>query len=126
MVTAPLMVTVRNARGRALLDAAVAAGHVEVLQRGGHGGRGLPSEGERRAITMKTVQADGQEPHRPRLRRRRRGVPPWLASVLADVLARTLPKGMEFGRYRSTTTTCATRCTSRARWAARAPRATPA
>ena len=27
------------------------------------------------------------------------GAPPWLASVLADVLARTLPKGMEFGRY---------------------------
>ena len=58
MITAPLMVTVRNARGRAMLDAAVAAGRVEVLQRGGKGGRGLPSEGDRRGITMKTVEGD--------------------------------------------------------------------
>ena len=58
MITAPLMVTVRNSRGRRMLDAAIAAGRVEVLQRGGHGGRGLPSTGDRRVITMKTVQAD--------------------------------------------------------------------
>ena len=32
MITAPLMVTVRNPRGRRMLDAAVAAGRVEVLQ----------------------------------------------------------------------------------------------
>ena len=83
MVTAPLMVTVRNARGRAMLRAAVEAGRVEVpylpvsphispylpisphispylqvLQEGGHGGRRLPSAGDRRLITMKTVEGD--------------------------------------------------------------------
>ena len=66
MTTAPLMVTVRNARGRRMLDAAVAAGCVEVLQRGGHGGRGLPSEGDRRAITMKTVQVSQSSAERYR------------------------------------------------------------
>mgnify|MGYP004195490911 CR=1 FL=1 len=63
MTTAPLMVTVRNARGRRMLDAAIEAGRVEVLQRGGHGGRELPSEGDRRLITMKTVQVHSKYSH---------------------------------------------------------------
>ena len=58
MVTAALMVTVRNAKGQRMLQTAVDSGRVEILQEGGHGGRGLPSEGSRRAITMKTVEAD--------------------------------------------------------------------
>ena len=59
------------------------------------------SEGERRAITMKTVQADSMVKSLtdPAYAAGDAGAPPWLASVLADVLARTLPKGMEFGRY---------------------------
>ena len=44
MTTAPLMVTVRNARGRAMLDHAISVGRVDVLQRGGKGGAGLLSE----------------------------------------------------------------------------------
>ena len=58
MTTAPLMVTVRNARGRAMLDAAIAAGLVEILQDGGHGGAGLPSSGDRRTTTLSTLTRD--------------------------------------------------------------------
>ena len=48
-------VTIRNPRGRELLERAVASRRVQVLREGGHGGRSLPSEGDRRAITLKTV-----------------------------------------------------------------------
>ena len=43
---------------RRMLDEAVRSGRVEILQRGGHGGRELPSSGDRRGITVKTVQGD--------------------------------------------------------------------
>lgn len=101
MVTAPLMVTVRNARGRAMLDAAVRAGRVEVLQRGGKGGRGLPSAGQRRAITMKTVEGDSMVKRltQPGYVAGDQGAPPWVADVLATLIAKTLPKGIEFARY---------------------------
>ena len=101
MTTAPLMVTVRNARGRRMLETAVGAGRVEVLQRGGHGGRGLPSSGDRRPITMKTVEADSMVKTLTDASfvPADAGAPPWIASLLADVIARTLPKGIEFARY---------------------------
>ena len=94
MITAPLMVTVRNSRGRRMLDAAIAAGRVEVLQRGGHGGRGLPSTGDRRVITMKTVQADSMVKSllEPDYVAGDQGAPPWVGDILATLIARTLPK----------------------------------
>ena len=42
MTTAALMVTVRNERGRAMLEEAVRKGRVEILADGGHGGATLP------------------------------------------------------------------------------------
>jgi hypothetical protein len=113
-----------------------------VLQRGGHGGRRLPSEGNRRVITMKTVQvhADSRlkSTHHLLLTTHRlqptayeslrslltaycslltqadsmvktlldpsyvagdQGAPPWVGDILATVISRTLPKGMEFARF---------------------------
>jgi hypothetical protein len=101
MVTAPLMVTIRNPRGRELLERAVASGRVEVLQDGGHGGRGLPSEGDRRPITMKTVAADSmvRSLTEPGFVAGDAGAPPFVANLLASIIAKTLPKGMEFARY---------------------------
>ena len=49
MQTAPLMMTVRNGRGAAMLECAVRARRVTVVADGGHGGRSLPSGGDRRA-----------------------------------------------------------------------------
>ena len=96
-----MMVTVRNAKGVAMLDEAIASGRVEIIQDGGHGGASLPSSGDRAAITMKTVAADsmvrsltdatfvpGAE-----------GAPPLVANVLAKLIAKALPTGLEFGRF---------------------------
>ena len=69
MTTAPLMVTVRNERGRRMLDTAVKSGRVEILQRGGAGGRGrrIISRGSRR-LDGPPVGRDGR-----RCRQRRGG-----------------------------------------------------
>ena len=101
MTTAPLMVTVRNAKGRRMLETAVASGRVEILQRGGAGGRQLPSTGDRRAITVKTVQGDSMVKTllEPDFVAGNQGAPPFVANILADVIARTLPTGLEFARY---------------------------
>ena len=95
------MVTVRNGKGRRMLEGAVAAGRVEILQEGGHGGRGLPSEGDRRPITMKTVAADSMVKSLtdPSFVPADAGAPPLVANLLASIISRTLPKGMEFGKY---------------------------
>ena len=101
MTTAPLMVTVRNERGRRMLDTAVKSGGVKILQRGGVGGRQLPSTGDRRAITVKTVQGDSMVKTllEPDFVAGDQGAPPFVANILADVIARTLPTGLEFARY---------------------------
>lgn len=101
MTSAALMVTVRNSRGRAMLDEAVRAGNVEILQRGGHGGAGLPSGGDRGAITMKTVQGDSMVKSLTQAEYQAgdKGAPPWLGNLLASFIARALPKGLEFARY---------------------------
>ena len=101
MTTAPLMVTVRNERGRRMLDTAVKSGRVEILQRGGVGGRELPSTGDRRQITVKTVQGDSMVKTllEPDFVAGDQGAPPFVANILADVIARTLPTGLEFARY---------------------------
>ncbi len=101
MVSAPLMVTVRNRKGRRMLARAVAAGRVQVIREGGHGGRALPSSGDRRPITMKTARADSmvQSLTKPGYVAGDRGAPPWIGNVLASLIARTLPKGLEFARY---------------------------
>jgi len=101
MVTAPLMVTVRNPRGQQMLETAVASGRVEILQRGGHGGRDLPSSGSRRAITIKTVEADSMVKTiiDPSFAPADRGAPPVIGNLLASIIAKSLPRGMEFGRY---------------------------
>ena len=101
MTTAPLMVTVRNAKGRRMLDTAVKSGRVEILQRGGVGGRELPSTGDRRSITVKTVQGDSMVKTllEPDFVAGDQGAPPFVANILADVIARTLPTGLEFARY---------------------------
>ena len=101
MTTAPLMVTVRNERGRRMLDTAVKSGRVEILQRGGVGGRQLPSTGDRRQITVKTVQGDSMVKTllEPDFVAGDQGAPPFVANILADVIARTLPTGLEFARY---------------------------
>ena len=101
MTTAPLMVTVRNSRGRRMLDTAVKSGRVEILQRGGVGGRELPSTGDRRQITVKTVQGDSMVKTllEPDFVAGNQGAPPFVANILADVIARTLPTGLEFARY---------------------------
>ena len=101
MTTAPLMVTVRNAKGRRMLDTAVKSGRVEILQKGGVGGRELPSTGDRRQITVKTVQGDSMVKTllEPDFVAGDQGAPPFVANILADVIARTLPTGLEFARY---------------------------
>ena len=101
MTTAPLMVTVRNGRGRQMLERAVAAGRVEVLQRGGKGGAGLLSEGDRAKITLSTFERDSlvQTLTNPDYVAGDRGAPPLIAGLLARVISQALPKGMEFARY---------------------------
>ena len=101
MTSAPLMVTVRNARGRAMLDEAVRAGSVEVLQDGGHGGKTLPSTGDREAITMKTVAADSMVKSLldPEFVAGDQGAPPLIANLLAGLIRKGLPTGLEFGRF---------------------------
>ena len=101
MVSAQLMVTVRNPKGRRMLERAVAAGRVQILQEGGHGGRALPSTGDRRPITMKTVSRDTmvQSLTTPGFVAGDRGAPSWVGNFLASIIARTLPKGLEFARY---------------------------
>jgi hypothetical protein len=101
MTTAALMVTVRNGRGRAMLDEAIQQGTVEILQDGGHGGRTLPSTGERRAITVKTVEADSMVKTltQPDYEAGDAGAPPWLGNFLAKIIRKGLPTGMEFGRF---------------------------
>ena len=101
MQTAPLMVTVRNARGAAMLDAAVAASRVSVLVEGGHGGAALPSSGDRTELAMQTARRDSlvQSLTEPEFAPADQGAPPWLGNILAWIIARGLPKGLEFGRY---------------------------
>ena len=101
MTTAQLMVTVRNAKGAAMLDKAVEQGRVEVLCEGGHGGRALPSTGDRTAITMKTVAADSmvQSLTDASYAPGPQGAPPLIANVLASLIAKGLPTGLEFGRF---------------------------
>lgn len=96
MQRAPLMVTVRNPRGRFLLDTAVARGTVEVLRRGA-----LPSTGDRAAITKKTVEGDSmvRTLTDPSYAPGDRGAPPFVASILARVVGMALPTGLEFARY---------------------------
>ena len=94
-------VTVRNAKGRRMLDKAIESGRVEILQRGGAGGRELPSTGDRRQITVKTVQGDSMVKTllEPDFVAGSKGAPPFVANILADLIARTLPTGLEFARY---------------------------
>lgn len=101
MTTAPLMVTVRNARGREMLETAVASGRVSILQRGGKGGRALPSTGDRRAITMKTVAGDSMVKSLtdPSFIAGDKGAPPFVGNILANIIAKALPTGIEFARY---------------------------
>jgi 7-hydroxymethyl chlorophyll a reductase len=101
MTTAALMVTVRNERGAAMLDEAVSQGYVQILQDGGHGGRALPSSGDRSAITMKTVAADSMVKTltEPSFEPASKGAPPWLGNLLASLIRKGLPTGMEFGRF---------------------------
>ena len=101
MTDAALMVTVRNARGQSMLDEAVRRGRVEILQSGGRGGAGLPSSGDRGAITMKTVEADSmvQSLTDPAYAPADAGAPPLVANFLASMIAKGLPKGLEFGRF---------------------------
>ena len=84
-----------------MLDTAVKSGRVEILQRGGAGGRELPSTGDRRSITVKTVQGDSMVKTllEPDFVAGNKGAPPFVANILADVIARTLPTGLEFARY---------------------------
>ena len=81
MQRAPLMVTVRNPRGRFLLDTAVARGTVEVLRRGA-----LPSTGDRAAITKKTVEGDSmvRTLTDPSYAPGDRGAPPFVADLKID------------------------------------------
>jgi len=101
MTTAALMVTVRNAKGSAMLDNAVARGRVEVLQEGGHGGKLLPSTGDRRKITMSTVERDSlvQTLTDPSYTPGDKGAPKWAGDILAKFISKALPTGMEFARY---------------------------
>jgi 7-hydroxymethyl chlorophyll a reductase len=84
-----------------MLERAVAAGRVQILQEGGHGGRALLSTGDRRPITMKTVSRDTmvQSLTTPGFVAGDRGAPPWVGNFLASIIARTLPRGLEFARY---------------------------
>ena len=97
------MVTVRNSRGRAMLDEAVAAGRVEILADGGHGGAALPSTGERGGITMKTVAADSMVKSllEPGFVPGDAGAPPVVANALARIIRLGLPTGLEVRIQRS-------------------------
>lgn len=103
MHTAPLMVTVRNSRGRAMLETAIELGRVELLQDGGHGGRSLPSEGDRAQLTMKTVEADSlvRSLTEPDFVPADKGAPEWLGNAIAFAITAFggLPKGLEFARF---------------------------
>lgn len=101
MTTAALMVTVRNAKGSAMLENAIAKGRVEVLKEGGHGGKLLPSTGDRRTITMSTVKRDSlvQTLTDPAYTPGDKGAPKWVGDILAKIISKGLPTGMEFARY---------------------------
>ena len=96
MTAAPLMVTVRNKRGARMLAAAERAGRV-VAKRAA----GMPSSGDRGPITMKTVEGDSMVKTLtdPAYVAGDAGAPPFVADVLANVIAAGLPKGLEFARY---------------------------
>ena len=110
-----------------MLDTAVKSGRVEILQRGGVGGRELPSTGDRRAITVKTVQGDSMVKTllEPDFVAGDQGAPPFVANILADVIARTLPTGWSSHVIRSTTTTSATSSSATIRMGNRAARHVP-
>uniref|UniRef100_A0A7S0NYQ9 Coenzyme F420 hydrogenase/dehydrogenase beta subunit C-terminal domain-containing protein n=1 Tax=Calcidiscus leptoporus TaxID=127549 RepID=A0A7S0NYQ9_9EUKA len=101
MTSAALMVTVRNGRGRQMLQRAIARQRVEVLQDGGHGGGALPSSGDRRELTLQTVSRDTMV--RSLLEEgfvaAEVGAPPWLGELLASLVRLALPQGLEFGKY---------------------------
>ena len=101
MTSAALMVTVRNERGQAMLDEAIQRGRVQILKDGGHGGRDLPSTGDRGAITMKTVAADSMVKSLldADFVAGDAGAPPLVANFLAKLIAKGLPTGLEFGRF---------------------------
>ena len=58
-------------------------------------------EGDRRKITAATFERDSlvQTLTNPDYVAGDEGAPPFVANILANVIARTLPKGMEFARY---------------------------
>ena len=101
MTNAALMVTVRNDRGQRMLDHAVSKGRVEILQEGGHGGKALPSTGDRSVITMKTVAADSMVKSllEDDFVAGDQGAPPLIANILARIIRQGLPTGLEFGRF---------------------------
>ena len=101
MTTAALMVTVRNDRGRRMLDHAVGVGAVEILADGGHGGKVLPSTGSRSVLTMKTVAADSMVKSLldENFVAGDAGAPPLIGNLLARVIRTGLPTGLEFARF---------------------------
>jgi hypothetical protein len=101
MQTAALMVTVRNERGRAMLDEAVRRGRVEVLLDGGRGGAALPSTGDRSKLAFATFERDSivKSLTDASFVAADAGAPSWVGDILAKFIAKTLPTGLEFARY---------------------------
>ncbi|GBF89968.1 hypothetical protein Rsub_02674, partial [Raphidocelis subcapitata] len=80
-------VTVRNERGRELLDALRAGGALETAP--------AESRGDRRPLVMQTVISDDQA----KLGTFQDPAPRWLGNVIAWVLNLVGPKGLEFAKY---------------------------
>ena len=80
-------VTVRNARGRLLLDAARAAGRLTTSP--------PVSAGDRRLVVMETVLTDDAAA----LGRAKQPAPLWVGEMLASALTQLGPRGLEFARF---------------------------
>lgn len=85
MTAHPQYVTVRNDRGKKMLDA---VRHRLVITP-------TSSEGDRRPFVTQTAIADDES----KLGRAPKPLPVWLGNILASVLLKLGPKGLEFGRY---------------------------
>lgn len=85
MTSHPQYVVLRNERGQKMFDAV--RPRLEVTP--------TVAVGDRRAVVMQTVESDDEA----KLGKLRDPAPRWLGNVLAWMLTRLGPKGLEFGKY---------------------------
>lgn len=86
--------SVRNARGRQMVDVAVQQGRLEI-------GKKASGSGNHRSLAVNTVQSDSivQEMCGNPVDNDKDGLPVWLGNIMARLLQTVGPKGLSFARY---------------------------